>query len=210
MSTAEVIQCANCTFTTLTQKGLTIHLRKMHQIVSHDRKPRRTQNRRQGIRLANCSMSAKSWGLPFVCVICGYRTAEKSVIKEHVDKNHGRVEEYKYNGSQFEPTFNASVVQAVGSSSGQDRCVGPTRSPQLYPIRQEFKKIMNCQNMVVGYSSKPNMTDMMQQPSPQYQFHGELEQSYLTCPAETASINKEETCSEGPDEEDEDVTLYDE
>ena len=87
MSTAEVIQCAMCTFTTLTQKGLTIHLRKMHHIVAHDRKPRRTQNRRQSIRLANCSMSAKSWGLPFVCVICGYRTAEKLVIKEHVDRS---------------------------------------------------------------------------------------------------------------------------
>lgn len=171
MSTAEVIQCAQCTFTTLTQKGLTIHLRKMHNVQTHNRKPRRTQNRRQGIRLANCSMSAKSWGLPFVCVICGYRTAEKLVIKAHVEESeyircsnehdrmfdarsrlirfrflslvHIKEEELEYRPLSQDSGFGSAFGQAGTSQAYRDRRpVTPSR----------VRAITNCENVVVGYS----------------------------------------------------------
>lgn len=101
-------------------------------------------------------MSAKSWGLPFVCVICGYRTAEKLVIKDHVYEKHFKGEDCNHVQSC---AFSSAVAQA-GASACMDRRA-------VYAVRQE---IMNCQNVVVGYSSKPDPTELMSQSAIQYQY----------------------------------------
>ncbi|XP_022665720.1 uncharacterized protein LOC111252323 [Varroa destructor] len=82
------ILCAHCHFMTLTSKGLTIHLRRRHGIIAHNRPPRRKTMRAPPIRLANCSMRREAWMEPFGCAICRYRSASSSDLRQHFDTTH--------------------------------------------------------------------------------------------------------------------------
>ncbi|OQR75693.1 hypothetical protein BIW11_00731 [Tropilaelaps mercedesae] len=120
------IECAHCAFLTLTSKGLTIHLRRRHGIIAHNRPPRRKTMRAPPIRLANCSMRREAWMEPFGCAYCSYRTALSVKLRQHFDIIHKQA--WASMGRNSLGGTERAVSRGLHLSTGNARAPYPTPS----------------------------------------------------------------------------------
>ncbi|OQR68195.1 hypothetical protein BIW11_13061 [Tropilaelaps mercedesae] len=100
------LQCEQCSFSSATYKGLSIHQRKIHTLVNNlpfsrrkaivgasKKKPQKMAAQAQERHGQSCSMKSETWGAPFKCMICGALHSDKLYLGQHFETHHAGLTE---------------------------------------------------------------------------------------------------------------------